>query len=142
MPLRMVWPDSWSVETRNDGSSAASFASAMPSFSWSAFVFGSIAISTSSGCVLMSSGIAQSQIFDPDLSLVGRFRRTAHGKQHDRPSPLDALILPLPQFLQHPRHQIEPRRDRAGVDIFVAGVIPVTGQPKAFDHDSLAAAVG
>jgi hypothetical protein len=40
----MVWPDSWSVETRNDGSSAASLASATPSFSWSAFDFGSIAI--------------------------------------------------------------------------------------------------
>src|ERR1700732_4670261 len=50
MPLRMVWPDSRSVETRNDGSSAASFASATPSFSWSAFDFGSIAISiTGSG---------------------------------------------------------------------------------------------
>ena len=32
MPLRMVWPNSWSVDTRNDGSSAASFASAMSSF--------------------------------------------------------------------------------------------------------------
>ena len=25
IPLRMVWPDSWSVETRKDGSSATSF---------------------------------------------------------------------------------------------------------------------
>src|SRR5258707_1383976 len=55
MPLRMVWPDSWSVETRNDGSSAASFAKATPSFSWSAFDFGSIAISiTGSGNSIFS----------------------------------------------------------------------------------------
>ena len=55
MPLRMVWPVSWSVETRKDGSSAASFASATPSFSWSAFDFGSIAISmTGSGNTIFS----------------------------------------------------------------------------------------
>ncbi len=55
MPLRMVWPDSRSVDTRNDGSSAASFASATPSFSWSAFDFGSIAISiTGSGNSIFS----------------------------------------------------------------------------------------
>ena len=55
MPLRMVWPDSWSVETRKDGSSAASLASATPSFSWSAFDFGSIAISmTGSGNSIFS----------------------------------------------------------------------------------------
>src|ERR1700722_2948195 len=60
MPLRMVWPDSWSVETRNDGSSAASIASATPSFSWSAFDFGSIAISTGNTCVWTSSTIARS----------------------------------------------------------------------------------
>ena len=65
MPLRMVWPDSWSVDTRNDGSSAASFANATPSFSRSAFDFGSIATSTShGGCVWMSSAIAQSQTFN------------------------------------------------------------------------------
>ena len=44
MPAMIVWPVSWSVVTRNDGSSPASFASAPPSFSWSALVFGSIAI--------------------------------------------------------------------------------------------------
>jgi hypothetical protein len=65
MTLRMVWPDSRSVETRNDGSSAASFASAMSSFSRSVFDFGSIATSTSYGCgVWMSSGIAQFQTFN------------------------------------------------------------------------------
>src|SRR5690349_12351428 len=51
-------------------------------------------------------------------------------------------LLPLPQFRQHPRHQIEPRRDRAGVDVFVAGVIAPAGKAKALDHDGLAAAVG
>src|ERR1700722_3395076 len=57
MPLRMVWPDSWSVETRNDGSSAASFASATPSFSWSAFDFGSIALSLAGSGNSIFSGI-------------------------------------------------------------------------------------
>ena len=42
MPLMIVWPDSSSVWTRNDGSSVASFCSATPSFSTSALVFGSI----------------------------------------------------------------------------------------------------
>src|SRR3546814_6328098 len=41
MPLMIVWPDSWSVETRNEGSSAARRLSAMPMRSWSALVFGS-----------------------------------------------------------------------------------------------------
>ena len=45
MPFRIVWPDSWSVETVKDGSSDASLARATPSFSWSAFDFGSTAIS-------------------------------------------------------------------------------------------------
>ena len=55
MPLRMVWPLSWSVVTRNDGSSATSLASATPSFSWSALDFGSIAISiTGSGNSIFS----------------------------------------------------------------------------------------
>ena len=45
MPLRRVWPDSKSVETRKDGSSAARRCSASASFSWSPLVFGSIAIS-------------------------------------------------------------------------------------------------
>ncbi len=40
----MVWPVSSSVSTRKDGSSVASFCSDVPSFSWSALVFGSMAI--------------------------------------------------------------------------------------------------
>ena len=65
MPLMMVWPDSASVETRKDGSSAASLCSATPIFSWSALVLGSTAISmTGSGNSIFSrmtgfDGIAQ-----------------------------------------------------------------------------------
>ena len=43
MPEMMVWPDSWSVCTRNEGSSFASRCSARPIFSWSTLVFGSTA---------------------------------------------------------------------------------------------------
>ena len=43
MPEMIVWPDSSSVRTRNDGSSCARRFSAMPIFSWSALVFGSTA---------------------------------------------------------------------------------------------------
>ena len=45
MPAMIVWPVSASVRTRNVGSSSASFCSAMPSLSWSAFVLGSMATS-------------------------------------------------------------------------------------------------
>src|SRR5471032_2647268 len=55
MPLRMVWPLSWSVETRKDGSSWARRTSAMPIFSWSALVLGSMATSmTGSGNSIFS----------------------------------------------------------------------------------------
>ena len=50
MPEMMVWPDSSSVCTRNDGSSCARRFSAMPIFSWSALVFGSTA------CEITGSG--------------------------------------------------------------------------------------
>src|SRR5712672_2269904 len=91
MPLRMVWPDSWSVDTRNDGSSAASFASATPSFSWSAFDFGSIAISTSHGCcVWMSSGIAQSQgLFSRPFPQFLRIDVDDERRQQDEPADQD-----------------------------------------------------
>ena len=52
----MVWPDSSSDVTLNEGSSAASLPNASPIFSWSAFVFGSTAISiTGSGNSIGSS---------------------------------------------------------------------------------------
>ena len=55
MPFMIVWPDSMSVSTRKDGSSAARRWRAMHIFSWSALVFGSIAISmTGSGKVIVS----------------------------------------------------------------------------------------
>ncbi|CFU01170.1 Uncharacterised protein [Bordetella pertussis] len=55
MPEIMVWPDSSSVRTRNDGSSCASRLSAMPIFSWSALVRGSTACEiTGSGKVMRS----------------------------------------------------------------------------------------
>ena len=41
MPEMMVWPDSSSVRTRNDGSSCARRSSATPIFSWSTLVLGS-----------------------------------------------------------------------------------------------------
>ena len=43
MPAMTTWPVSVSVFTRNVGSSAISLPRPMPSFSWSAFVFGSMA---------------------------------------------------------------------------------------------------
>ena len=56
MPEMIVCPDSSSVCTRNDGSSFASFCSAMPIFSWSALVFGSTATEiTGSGNSMRSS---------------------------------------------------------------------------------------
>ena len=56
MPLMMVWPVSWFCSVRNVGSSSASFWIAVPSFSWSAFVLGSIATSmTGAGNVIDSS---------------------------------------------------------------------------------------
>ncbi len=58
MPLMIVWPLSWSVATRKDGSSAASRDKATPIFSWSALVLGSTATSmTGSGNSMRSSTI-------------------------------------------------------------------------------------
>src|SRR5204862_420392 len=58
IPEMMVWPDSSSVRTRNDGSSCARRPSAMPIFSWSTFVFGSTACEmTGSGNTMRSSVI-------------------------------------------------------------------------------------
>ncbi|MDT4841678.1 hypothetical protein FQZ97_755430 [compost metagenome] len=58
MPEMMVWPDSSSVRTRNDGSSEARRCRAMPIFSWSALVLGSTACEiTGSGNSMRSSVI-------------------------------------------------------------------------------------
>ena len=68
MPFMIVWPDSWSVSTANEGSSAASRARPRLIFSWSALVFGSTAISiTGWGKVMVSSttGLAISHRVSP-----------------------------------------------------------------------------
>ena len=58
MPSMIVWPVSSSVCTLKVGSSSDSRCSAMPSFSWSTFVFGSMATEiTGSGNVIDSSRI-------------------------------------------------------------------------------------
>ena len=65
-------PVSMSVRTRNVGSSACSFARPWPSFSWSAFVFGSMASAmTGSGKSIDSSriGCFSSQIVSPVVTL-------------------------------------------------------------------------
>ena len=62
MPLMMVSPLSWSVVTRNEGSSAASLASATPIFSTSALVLGSTFISM--------TGLGNS-IFSSSTGLLG-----------------------------------------------------------------------
>jgi hypothetical protein len=61
IPAMIVWPVSVSVRTRNVGSSSASFASAWPSLSCSALVFGSMAMSmTGSGKTIDSSSTGAS----------------------------------------------------------------------------------
>ena len=63
MPAMIVWPVSSSVWTRKVGSSSASFASAMPSLSCSALVFGSIAMAmTGSGKTIDSRRIGWSLV--------------------------------------------------------------------------------
>ncbi len=58
IPSMIVWPVSSSVCTLKVGSSSDSLCRAMPSFSWSALVFGSIATEmTGSGNVIASSRI-------------------------------------------------------------------------------------
>ena len=68
MPAMTTWPVSVSVLTRNVGSSAMSLASPMPSFSWSDFVFGSIASEmTGSGKSIASrmTGVFSSHTVSP-----------------------------------------------------------------------------
>ena len=61
MPEISVWPVSSLVRTWNVGSSSASRPSAVDIFSWSAFVFGSIAtLITGSGNTIVSSLIGLS----------------------------------------------------------------------------------
>ena len=65
MPRMMVWFVSGSVWTLNVGSSCMSFASATPIFSWSTFVFGSMATAmTGSGNVIVSRTIGLFAVAD------------------------------------------------------------------------------
>ncbi len=76
MPEMIVCDVSASVCTRNVGSSSASFASAMPSLSWSAFVFGSIATSMTGagnfiasrmiGLLIVAERVARARVLEPD----------------------------------------------------------------------------
>ena len=78
MPEMIVWPDSSSVRTRNDGSSCARRLSAMPIFSWSTLVFGSTATwITGSGKIIFSSVItlAGSHSVSPVVASLQAHRR-------------------------------------------------------------------
>ena len=78
MPAMMVWPVSSSVCTRNEGSSCASFCSAMPIFSWSALVFGSMATEmTGSGKIMRSRMIGVLGIAE---RVAGGHVLQAHGR--------------------------------------------------------------
>ena len=78
MPEMMVWPDSSSVRTRNDGSSCARRCSATPIFSWSTLVFGSTACEiTGSGNTMRSSVI---DFFTSLMRLAGDHVLQADGR--------------------------------------------------------------
>src|SRR5688572_32090833 len=81
MPEMMVWPDSSSVCTRNDGSSCARRFSATPIFSWSTLVFGSTA------CEITGSG---NSIFS---SVIDFFRSEEHTSELQSQSNLVCRLL-------------------------------------------------
>ena len=92
MPEISVWPVSSLFLTMNVGSSSASLARAMESFSWSAFVFGSMAIEmTGVGNVIDSRmiGFAGSQSVSP---VVVCFRPD---ERHDVAGEGGLLVLPV-----------------------------------------------
>ena len=93
MPEMIVWPDSSSVRTRNDGSSCARRFSAMPIFSWSALVFGSTATwITGSGNSIFSSVmiLSGSHSVSP---VVASFRPTAAAMSPARTSLISSRWL-------------------------------------------------
>ena len=93
MPEMIVCPDSWSVETRNDGSSLARRCSAMPIFSWSALVFGSTATEiTGSGNSIFSSTITSSGS-DSVSPVVTSLRPTAAAMSPARTSLISSRSL-------------------------------------------------
>ena len=93
MPEISVWPVSLSVWTRKVGSSCISLPSAMPSFSWSALVFGSIETAiTGSGKFIASSttGRLGSQMVSP---VVTFFRPTAAAMSPAHTSLISSRLL-------------------------------------------------
>ena len=93
MPEMMVWPDSSSVWTRNDGSSCARRFSAMPIFSWSGLVLGSTACEiTGSGKIIRSRMITSSGS-DKVSPVVASFRPTAAAMSPARTSLISARVL-------------------------------------------------
>ena len=88
MPAMIVWPVSSSVRTWKVGSSSESRWIAMPSFSWSPFVLGSMATSiTGAGNVIDSSttGLSGSDSVSPVLVSLRPITATIW------PAPTDAI---------------------------------------------------
>ena len=123
MPEMMVWPDSSSVCTRNDGSSCARRFSATPIFSWSTLVFGSTACEiTGSGNSIFSSVIDffTSQMVSPVMT---SFSPTTAAMSPARTSLISARSLacicsrrPMRSFL--PRTEVStvsPELQHAGI---------------------------
>ena len=93
MPRMIVWPVSLSVWTLKVGSSCMSLASAMPIFSWSALVLGSIATAmTGSGKFIASrmTGSSRSQIVSPVETF---FRPTAAAMSPAQTSLISSRLL-------------------------------------------------
>ena len=125
MPFRMVWPDSWSVETRKDGSSATSLASATPSFSWSALDFGSIGhlddrlrelhALEDHGLVQIAERVARAGILQAghrdDVAGVGLLDVLAVVRVHQKHA-----ADPLRLVLASSSATVVPDFDRAGID--------------------------
>ena len=110
MPEMIVWPDSSSVRTRNDGSSCASRPSATPIFSWSALVFGSTATwITGSGNSIRSRMItfAGLQSVSP---VVTSFRPTAAAMSPARTSLISSRWLACICRMR-PMRSLRPRSD-------------------------------
>ena len=106
-----VWPDSGSLPTRNDGSSAARRDRATPIFSWSAFDRGSTATSiTGSGNSIRSriTGLAASHSVSP---VVVFFRPTSATM-----SPANASLISSRLFACISR--MRPIRSRWSLTVF------------------------
>ena len=133
MPAMIVWPVSVSVRTRNVGSSSASLASDEPSFSWSALVFGSMAMSMtgsgntidsrSTGCFLAAQRVAGGRVLQADggddVAGVDRVDVLAVVRVHLQQA-ADALLVAL-RGVEH----VGAGGQRAGVDAEVGQLADV-----------------